>query len=104
MDDETDQVALLRAMIDEGKIVIFSEREARTLMKIATFFDVEHDDKNLNSLKRIVHICQTLSALGVFGRLMAVMIFAALGAIAAIAQLSEKMPIIDRYMHWGSPE
>lgn len=98
------QMLRLRGLIEDGKVVIFNEREAKTLLQLAIYFDVEHDDSNLVTLKKVIATCQSLLMLGVSVRLMAVVIAAALGAFAALAQLAEKIPFIDRVLHWGSPK
>ena len=64
------QIRQLRGLIAAGEVVIFSKREAKTLLKIATFFDVDHDESNLKTVIGIVKVCQTFSAFGVLGHLL----------------------------------
>ena len=95
---------LRRDLLEDGRITIFTDREAKTLLKLAIYFDVEHDDSNLLTLKKVIASCQSLSMLGVSVRLIIVVAAAAIGVFAALAQLAEKIPIIDRLMHWQSSE
>lgn len=110
MDDEPTEDDLaaaavrLRDLLENDKIILFHAREAATLRRIAVYFDAEHDPSRFAILEKVIAACQSMSMIGFSARLLIVTVAAMLGILAALAQLAEKVPFIDRIMHWQSSE
>ncbi len=92
----------LKALLDDGEIVIFGRRDAETLQRLASFFDINHDDENIKTLKEMVGAWQAWRTLGAAGRLILYFIGGGLAAIAALASITGRWPwLID--LVTGSP-
>ena len=90
-----------RALLADGQITIFAQREAETLQKLAAFFDPAHDDDlNFRSLKEFVRLWQTLSGLGALGRAIMTAVIACAAFIAAITALTGRYQwVADLFQH-----
>ena len=92
----------LKAMIDDGDIVIFGKRDAETLQRLAAFFDIRHDDKNLNALTEMLGAWKAWRTLGAAGKMALWIISGGLAVIAALASITGRWPwLADSAIHWG---
>ena len=90
----------LKDLITGGKVVIFSDREAKTLAKIAMLFDLDHDDgAKFRRLRELINLCQTLSTFGALGHLLISVLIALLAAFAAFASSTNRWPWLDPTNH-----
>lgn len=95
-----ERLASLHALIADGEIVIFTKRDADTLLKLAGYFD-HGDDTNFETLREIILAWRTLSSLGALGRAVASLLVVGVGLMAGLAAISGKIPVINDIMHWG---
>ena len=90
----------LHAMIDDGDIVIFGKRDAETLQRVAAFFDVRHDDKNLIALQEMLSAWKAWRTLGAAGKAMLWIISGGLAVVAALASITGRWPwLVDTLLH-----
>lgn len=86
-----------------GEVVIFNRRDAKTLERLAAFFDTAHSETNIKTLEEIVALWQAMSTLGAAGRFVLWIAFSMLGTIGLFATITGRWPWIVDLFHGNPP-